>query len=379
MIGRETPAVLIVENEQIIATDLQQTLEELGYEAFAIASSADEALAYAGERRPDVVLMDIRIAGPRDGIETAVLLKAKYPSIIIIYLTAHADDAMIARAKKTEPHGYVLKPVKAGALRSAIEIALYRSDLEEARARAAQLESQRRALLEAGRLKDEFLANMSHELRTPLNGVIGFAELMHDGRAGPITPENKEFLSDVLTSGRKFLRVINNVLDLASAEAGKLECRPEPVDIDSAAHEVIGIVRPFLEEQGHRLEIDVSPACAGIVTDVGLLKQILYNYLSNAVKFTPPGGTVTLRVKPDGPDAFRVEVCDTGTAVRPEDIGRLFTAFEQLDAGAQKRFEGAGLGLALTKRIAEAQGGRVGVEPAPDGGNIFFAVLPRRG
>jgi PAS domain S-box-containing protein len=238
-------------------------------------------------------------------------------------------------------------------------------------------ETRRRSLQEASRLKSEFLANMSHELRTPLNAIIGFAELIHDGKAGPLHGEQKEFLGDILTSSRHLLRLINDVLDLSKIEAGKMELRPEPLDPGKVAGEIRDILRSLAASRRISMAVEAAPGIGEVVADPGKLKQVLYNYLSNALKFTPEGGRVTVRVAPEGGDAFRLEVEDTGIGIRPEDLGRLFVEFQQLDDGAAKKYAGTGLGLALTRRIVEAQGGRVGVESALGKGSRFFAVLPR--
>jgi PAS domain S-box-containing protein len=170
------PSILIVEDELIVAKDLQRTLVELGYDVFAIASSAEAAVARAVERCPDLVMMDIRIKGPHDGIQTAAILKEQFP-VAIIYLTAHADEAMIQRAKKTEPHGYLLKPVKAVELRTTVEIALYKHQLERARANAAELQTQKEAaLVEMGRAVHE--SNQS--FRMMVEAVKDYAIIMLD-------------------------------------------------------------------------------------------------------------------------------------------------------------------------------------------------------
>jgi len=218
---------------------------------------------------------------------------------------------------------------------------------------------------------------MSHELRTPLNAIIGFAELMHDGKVGPVSAEHKEFLGDILTSSRHLLQLINDVLDLAKVESGKMEFRPEAVDLARLVGEVRDILRTLMAKKRIRVQDEIDPAVSRVVVDPGKLKQILYNYLSNALKFTPDEGRVTIRVGPEGPETFRLEVEDTGIGIRPEDVGRLFVEFQQLDASTAKKYAGTGLGLALTKRIVEAQGGRVGVQSTPGGGSTFFAILPR--
>jgi signal transduction histidine kinase/DNA-binding response OmpR family regulator len=230
---------------------------------------------------------------------------------------------------------------------------------------------------QANRLKSEFLANMSHELRTPLNGIIGFTEIMHDGRVGPISAEHKEYLGDILTSSRHLLQLINDVLDLSKVEAGKMEFVPEHTDPAMVVREVREILRTLAAKKRINVRSEIDPALPSVEADQRSLKQILYNYLSNALKFTPPEGVVTLRVKPEDADHFRIEVEDTGIGIKAEDLARLFVEFQQLDATTGKKYSGTGLGLALTKRIVEAQRGWVGVTSTPGKGTIFYAVLPR--
>jgi protein-histidine pros-kinase len=249
---------------------------------------------------------------------------------------------------------------------------------ERLRRQNAELEEQYQRAQEASRLKSEFLANMSHELRTPLNAIMGFTELMHDGKLGPVSQDQKGFLADVLASSRHLLQLIDGVLDLAKVESGKMEFRPEPVDLGRLVREVRDMLRNVEGSAGTPVAIEVASSLAGVVGDPAKLKQVLYNYLSNALKFTPASGRVTVRVKPEGPDRLRIEVEDTGIGIKPEDQGRLFVEFQQLDASTAKRYPGTGLGLALTKRIVEAQGGSVGVRSAPGQGSTFFAILPVR-
>jgi PAS domain S-box-containing protein len=248
---------------------------------------------------------------------------------------------------------------------------------EQVQRKNAEIAEQYRRLQHANRLKSEFLANMSHELRTPLNAIIGFAELMHDEKVGAVSADQKEFLGDILTSSRHLLQLINDVLDLAKVEAGKIEFHPEPVDLPRIIGEVRDILRTLAARKRIEVEVAVDPEVTGIVADAGKLKQVLYNYLSNALKFSPEGGRVRVHALPEGPCEFRIEVEDAGIGIKAEDFGRLFVEFQQLDASTAKKYPGTGLGLALTKRILEAQGGRVGVESTPGKGSLFFAVLPR--
>jgi PAS domain S-box-containing protein len=247
---------------------------------------------------------------------------------------------------------------------------------QELRAKNEELATQNRRVEEANRLKSEFLANMSHELRTPLNAIIGFTELLHDGKAGPVSSTQREYLGDVLTSSRHLLQLINDVLDLSKVEAGKMDVRPEAVDLEQLVGEVRDILRSIAGSKRIQVRIEITPAIRRGVGDPSKLKQVLYNYLSNALKFTPEGGRVSVRIGPSGGDAVRIEVEDTGIGIAPSELHRLFVEFQQLDASAGKKYPGTGLGLALTKRIVEVQGGSVGVESTPGIGSTFFAVLP---
>jgi PAS domain S-box-containing protein len=232
-------------------------------------------------------------------------------------------------------------------------------------------------ILEASRLKSEFLANMSHELRTPLNAIIGFAALMHEGKVGTTSHDQKEYLGDILTSSRHLLQLINDVLDLAKVEAGKIDLRPESFDLAKTIGEVRDILRGLAFEKRIEINVKIDSTLSTITLDPAKFKQVLYNYLSNAIKFTPQNGQVMLRASPEGEDMLRVDVEDTGIGIKPEDIGRLFVEFQQLDAGTTKKHAGTGLGLALTKRIVEAQGGRVEVKSKEGIGTVFSAILPR--
>ncbi|MFP5363222.1 MAG: sensor histidine kinase [Thermoleophilia bacterium] len=226
----------------------------------------------------------------------------------------------------------------------------------------------------ADRAKTDFLATMSHELRTPLNGIIGFAELMHDGRVGDVSERHREYLGDILTSAHHLRRLIDDVLDLSKIEAGMLDIRPEPVDVGQLVSEVTEALRSLAVSKDLELVADVDAELDGVITDPGHLKQVLYNFLSNALKFTDPGGHITVRAQAEGTGSFRLAVTDDGPGIGPQDRDRLWSAFQQLHG---RRYDGTGLGLALVKRIVEAQGGTVGVDTAPGAGSTFYAVLPR--
>jgi PAS domain S-box-containing protein len=251
----------------------------------------------------------------------------------------------------------------------AFEQELKRSNME--------LETRNRRIEEANRLKSEFLANMSHELRTPLNGIIGFSELMYNEDIGPVSQEHKEFLGDILNSAKHLLQLINDILDLSKVEAGKLEFKPEEIDLSGLVHEVCDILRALSAQKRIDIKVSIDQKVREVFLDPGKLKQVLYNYLSNALKFTPEGGKVQVVATPCGGDEIRIEVQDSGIGIDEADLSRLFIEFQQLDEGASKKYQGTGLGLALTKKIVEAQGGSVGVTSELGVGSTFFAILPR--
>ncbi|MDE2565560.1 MAG: PAS domain S-box protein, partial [Burkholderiales bacterium] len=249
---------------------------------------------------------------------------------------------------------------------------------EQARLMAQRLEVENRQIQEASRLKSQFLANMSHELRTPLNAVIGFADLLQAGAVPPDSPKHQAFLGHIGTSGRHLLQLINDVLDLSKVESGKFDFRPEPVALPRLVGEVLDILHTAVQSRRIEVAVDIGPDLDDLELDPARLKQVLYNYLSNALKFTAVGGRVAVRATAEGGRRFRIEVEDNGIGIQAADIPRLFTEFQQLDDGYSKQHQGTGLGLALTRRLVRAQGGRVGVRSTPGAGSVFWLVLPRR-
>jgi signal transduction histidine kinase/CheY-like chemotaxis protein len=231
------------------------------------------------------------------------------------------------------------------------------------------------ALEGASRAKSDFLAAMSHELRTPLSAIIGFSSLMRDepGDEERVSVP-REWVEHVNASGEHLLSLINDVLDLSKVEAGRLGLELTPVALGPAIAELVGGMRPVASGKGVRLDAD--PTDAEIVVDRGRLRQMLYNLVSNAIKFTPDGGSVRVSVAA-GADETRISVADTGVGIAPEDQERVFREFQQLGDAATRQ-EGTGLGLAVTRRLAEAHGGRIELASAPGSGSRFTITLPAR-
>ncbi len=235
---------------------------------------------------------------------------------------------------------------------------------------------QNRRIEEANRLKSEFLASMSHELRTPLNGIIGFTEFLIDQKPGPLNERQREYLQDVLDSGQHLLQLINDVLDLSKIEAGKMEMFAEHFSVDKAIGEVCAAVEPLAQKKQIQITRKADPRLDQVMLDPAKFKQVLYNLLSNAIKFTDAGGKVDIFAQAGQPGYFELRVQDNGIGIQQEDLSKLFVEFGQLNSGAERRRQGTGLGLALTKKIVEAQRGSITVESEYGKGSTFTVVLP---
>jgi len=238
------------------------------------------------------------------------------------------------------------------------------ADLDAARDRAER----------ASQAKSAMLAGLSHELRTPLGAVLGFAQLLRDGRAGALTAAQMEYMDDVLTGAGYLLRVVNDALDLARVEAGAVEMRPEPIDLAALVAQAVATVVPLASPHGITITARVAGEAAHLTADPGRVRQVLLNYLSNAVKYSHAGDEVVVEAAPEGDAALRLTVRDNGPGIPPAEMGRLFVEFQRLSP--DRDVPGSGLGLAITKRLVEAMGGSVSAENVPGGGSAFHAVLP---
>jgi signal transduction histidine kinase len=244
------------------------------------------------------------------------------------------------------------------------------------------------SLYEANKIKGEFLANVSHELRTPLNSIIGFAEVLEDtlrDREGVLDEKRKRYIFNIITSSRRLLDLINDLLDLAKIEAGRMDVRVEPVIISDAVEGLITLIRPQAEKNGVRLAMKVQRGLPVIHTDAGKVHQIIFNFLSNAVKFTPEGGTVTVGASlVEGPDAelrpgeqrVRIAVADTGPGIALDKQDKIFEKFTQLDTSVTRAHGGTGLGLTISRDLAKLLSARIDLDSDAGRGATFSLLLP---
>jgi hypothetical protein len=227
----------------------------------------------------------------------------------------------------------------------------------------------------SNRTKTEFLANMSHELRTPLNSVIGFADMMRSQVAGDINEKQAGYLSNISQSGKHLLNIINEILDISKIESGKMKLYKEDVLLVETYAEIIATLQHIASRKEIKLDVSPWPENEYAYADRAKLKQILYNLVGNAIKFTNEGGSVIIGTRNDG-KFIHISVSDTGIGIAPDGLERLFKPFTQLESFESRTYEGTGLGLALSKELVELHGGKITAESEPGKGSTFIFTLP---
>jgi signal transduction histidine kinase len=295
----------------------------------------------------------------------------------------HLEEMVRDRTKELEDANVELQQLN-------VELIQRRKEAEQAKVQADA----------ANKAKSGFLANMSHELRTPLNSVIGFAEVLEDQYYGPLNEKQKEYVKSIHVSGKHLLSLISDILDLSKVEAGKMELELGDVSIFELLHSSITMFKEKAMKHNIKLTVDIAPeADITIQADERKLKQIIFNLLSNAMKFTPDGGSVRVSARKvnseqlivnskklftddysltTGRDFIEISVTDTGIGIKQEDMERIFKEFAQLESPYTKKYEGTGLGLALAKKMVELHGGKIWVESEFGKGSRFSFVIPVR-
>ncbi len=267
-------------------------------------------------------------------------------------------------------------------LTSQVHIEAMRETNRELEAQHAKVVALNVKLKELDRLKSSFLATVSHELRTPLTSIIGYSEMLAEGLAGPMSPEQNEYVRTIMDKGESLLKLISSILDISQIEAGKVRLAFEPVDLIDLVNTSVSAVKPQAQKKGVQLEVRLPPASPKAMADKDRMRQVLINLLANAVKFTNKGGTVSIFLsevshQPElSADGYRIIVEDSGVGIAQDHFDKIFESFYQVDSSSTREFGGAGIGLAIVKSFVEGHGGTVRVSSEMGHGSRFIAVLP---
>lgn len=363
--------ILIVEDESIIALDIKKSLLKAGYIVLGVAASAVEALDQVKQLQPDLVLMDVQLQGEMDGIETAARIK-ECCNIPVVYLTAHADENTLSRAKRTAPFGYVLKPFEDRELTTAIDIALHRHQAEEQIRKALHKEQ------ELHDLKSRFISIVSHEFRNPLSTIQFSAEMLERYQDQMNGDKQSVHLQRIRTSIQRMRRLLDDVLMLEQVDAGKLQFEPAPIPLALFCQELIDEIR--ISHPDHApIQLLTEPALDPIQPpplanlDERLLRHILTNLLSNAVKYSPKHCPIELHAI-QAENQVILQVCDQGIGIPAAEQSQLFNSFYR--ASNVNAVPGNGLGLSIVKQCVETHGGQIAVQSEIGIGTTFTVVLP---
>jgi signal transduction histidine kinase len=383
--------VLIVEDEGLIALAMRKTLAEQGYDVVAIAATESEAVAVALHERPDIVLMDIHLKGPSDGVAAATEIRRQL-DVPIVFLTAYADGETLDRAKAATPHGYLVKPVNGSELRATIEMALHRHRAEretrdqlrllrelQARAPVGDLDTAERQIelqvaLRTAELVAEnaeleaFAAAVAHDLQAPLRGIDGFSAALSEDAGPVLDDEARGHLQRIRSSTHRMRGLIEGLLELS--RAGRAALAIAPVDVSAATAAVIADLRARDPER--RVDVHIAPGIR-VFGDAQLVRAALDNVVGNAWKFTARAAQATIEVTAINDTAPGFAVRDNGAGFDMAYASRLFRPFQRLHGATD--FEGTGIGLATVERIVRRHGGRIWCDAAPDRGATFSLVF----
>jgi signal transduction histidine kinase len=374
-------SVLIVDDDSDFAESLVDMLEPKGFKT-TIVDTPDSALAMVrgtpgGEPPAPVALVDVRL-GVASGVDLLARLRAEQQELICVLMTAEIDTQTAVAALRRGAYDYFDKSVDPNSLFAVLDRCFDRVDL--LRDRQAALEALRHAKDEAeaaNQAKSGFLATMSHELRTPLNAIIGFSEMMLREVLGALGNEQyRSYVGDIHASGTHLLQIINDILDLSKAEAGKIELVEDVFDLRDIMRSVTQLSVGRIQAAGLSNSVDLAPGLPLLRADERKTKQVLLNLVTNAVKFTPAGGCIEVRATFDPRDGLRLVVADTGIGIAEADLGRVLKPFEQVDSSLSRQHQGTGLGLPLVKAIMEMHGGRLELKSAIDVGTEVSAIFP---
>ena len=370
-------SIVIVDDDEIVRTIMRAELEAEGYRVVE-AKDGLEGCEICWAESPDLLISDIMM--PRmDGFELCRQLRqhAASATVPILQMTSLDDMSSVEKAYDAGATDFINKPLQWPILKNRVRYMLRSADaFDDLRRSQAALIAAREKAEVANRAKTEFLANMSHELRTPLNAVIGFSTLMRDRAWGPLHDKYAEYADLMGEAGSHLLTIVNDILDIARAEAGKLQLNEEDIDLGHLVMQTSRFIRDQAQKAGVEFSIRADERLPGFRGDTVKLRQILLNLLSNAIKFTPAGGQVLLSVNHCADGSVLVEVSDTGIGIAEDKMELALSPFGQIDSRLSRKFEGTGLGLPLTKRLVELHGGILKIVSEVAEGTTVSVLLP---
>jgi len=372
-------AVLIVDDDPVIRSLMRDALEDDGFTIIE-AENGVEACERCAETVPALLVVDA-VMPSMDGFELCRVLRSQpHTAQIPILMATGLDDAdSIARAYEVGATDFIAKPINWLMLSQRVRYMLRAARaFDELRENQERLLVAKNAAEAASKAKSEFLANMSHELRTPLNAIIGFASIMQQSIRGPIDPLYANDAKIITDSGTHLLGIINDILEIAKADANALDLLEDTVDIA----ESVAFCVQMVAEMAKRGEIDwavaVEEGLPAFWGDVKKLRQVLINLLSNAIKFTPAGGSVTVSAARETTGGVLVRIADTGIGIGPDQIPIALAPFGQVDGSLARKYEGVGLGLPLAKKLVEMHGGTLEIDSALGKGTTVSVRLPAK-
>jgi len=392
--------ILIVEDEAIVAMELEHSLTDLRYHVIAKVDTGKNAIKLAQNESPDLILMDIHLKGEMDGVQAAAEI-SKRMDIPTVFLTAYAEDDILERAKSINPFGYLLKPVQSRDLKVAIEMAIYAADIDKNRKiaekklklakedlerqvekRTAELKLAKENAEKANQAKSEFLANISHELRNPMHHILSYSK-SGEIKYNKSTDEKRlHYFKQIRISASRLMSLINNLLDITKMESGRMDYILKECDFQKIVEEAVFEFNPSIEEKQLAIEMENNCAVDFVSCDSYRIGQVIRNLLANTIRFSPENTPVKITLKDDKLNdnnqtvpAINFSIKDYGIGIPDNELDLIFEKFAQ-SSKSKTGAGGTGLGLAISQEIVHAHQGKIWARNNSDGGATLSFVLP---